>query len=64
VLVREVAPGSPAANAGLMPGDVVTSVNRRPVTNLEGFKALAGAKSGQVLLHLRRGRGALFLLIS
>jgi Do/DeqQ family serine protease len=64
VLVREVAPGSPAANAGLMPGDVVTSVNRRPVTSLEGFKALAGAKSGQILLHLRRGRGALFLLIS
>ena len=63
VLVKEVAPGSAAANAGLMPGDVVTSVNRRPVISLESFKALAGGKSGQILLHVRRGRGALFLLI-
>jgi serine protease Do/serine protease DegQ len=64
VLVKEVAPDSAAASAGLMPGDVVTSVNRRPVTSLDSFKALAGGKSGQILLHLRRGRGALFLLIS
>jgi serine protease Do/serine protease DegQ len=63
VLVKEVEPGSAAAEAGLMPGDVVTSVNRRPITSLDAFKALAGVKSGQVLLHLRRGRGALFLLI-
>jgi Do/DeqQ family serine protease len=63
VLVKEVMPGSPAANAGLMPGDVISSVNRRAVNNLDSFKALAGGKSGQILLHVRRGRGALFLLI-
>jgi serine protease Do/serine protease DegQ len=63
VLVKEVAPNSRAAELGLLPGDVITSVNRRPVTNLDSFKALAGVKSGQILLHVRRGRGALFLLI-
>jgi Do/DeqQ family serine protease len=63
VLVKEVAPGSAAADTGLTAGDVITSVNRRAVTNLENFAALAGGKSGQVLLHVRRGRGALFLLI-
>lgn len=33
VLVREVAPGSPAEQAGLRPGDLVVRVNGRPVRN-------------------------------
>jgi len=63
VVVAEIAPGSPAARAGLQQGDVITSVNRQPVKSLEDFRKLAGADADQLLLHVRRGRGALFLLI-
>lgn len=63
VVVSQVAPGSPAARAGLEPGDVITSVNRKPVKTLDEFRKLAGADQDQLLLHIRRGRGALFLLI-
>lgn len=63
VAVLAVRPGSPAARAGLRPGDVITSVNRESVSSVDEFYDLAGSDSGQLLLHIRRGGGALFLLI-
>jgi len=61
VLVQAVEPRSPAARAGLRPGDIVIGVNRQPVDDIESFVRLA--KSNTLLLHVRRGPGALFLLI-
>ncbi|MGH8460705.1 MAG: DegQ family serine endoprotease [Stenotrophobium sp.] len=63
VLVKTVDQGSAAAQAGLQPGDVITSVNRQPIQSMEQFRRLASAKSKQLLLHVRRGDGALFLLL-
>jgi Do/DeqQ family serine protease len=63
VLVKSVDPHGAAARAGLRQGDIVDSVNRQPIDGMETFQKLAGAKSGQLLLHIRRGNGALFLLL-
>ncbi|HXH02854.1 MAG TPA: DegQ family serine endoprotease [Candidatus Competibacteraceae bacterium] len=62
VLVADVARGSPAARAGLRPGDVITGVNRQAVTNTEELQRLAAA-GGDLLLNVQRGRSALFLLL-
>lgn len=62
VLVDNVESGSPAARAGLRKGDVITSVNRRAVTNTAEFQQLAAA-SNTLLLNVQRGRGALFLIL-
>jgi Do/DeqQ family serine protease len=62
ILVQNVEQGSPAARAGLRPGDVIVSVNRKPVKTMDEFSKLAGGK-GQLLLHLRRGQAGLFLLL-
>ncbi|MCG5510829.1 DegQ family serine endoprotease [Ectothiorhodospira lacustris] len=63
VLVARVAPGSPAARAGLRPGDLILSVNRRPVTSLEEVRQAAGTGGQRLLLNLRRDSSAFFLLL-
>jgi serine protease Do len=50
-LVVDVAPGSPAENAGLRRGVVVLEVNRKPVRGRDDLlKALKDVKSGSVVL--------------
>ncbi|WP_428313361.1 DegQ family serine endoprotease [Hydrocarboniphaga sp.] len=63
ILVKDVAVGSAAAHAGLRPDDVILSVNRQPVTTIDQFSKLAGPKATELLLHIQRGAGALFLII-
>ncbi|MGD8795486.1 MAG: DegQ family serine endoprotease [Thiohalophilus sp.] len=63
VLVSEVKQGSPAWNAGLRPGDVIVSVNRKPVKSVDQMRKVIG-NSEQLLLNIRRGNGALFLYLS
>ncbi|SFF48331.1 serine protease Do [Fontimonas thermophila] len=62
IVVQSVQPGSPAMRSGLRQGDIILSVNRKPVATLEEFRALTKSK-GQLLLHVRRGQGAMFLLL-
>ncbi len=63
VLVQAVAPRSAAARVGLRAKDIIIGINRRPVKNMAEFEKLAGVKGGELLLHIRRGNGALFLLL-
>ncbi len=49
--VGRVTPGSPAQQAGLQPGDVITELNLRPVTRAEDVStALAGLSPGDRLV--------------
>jgi len=61
--VTEVQEGSAAWQAHLREGDIILSVNRRPVQSLEEFQKLVGDKDPQILLNIQRGRTALFVLI-
>jgi len=62
VEVTEVEPGSPAAQAGLRKGDIITSVNRQAVASVEDVAGLAKGDD-TLLLHVVRGNSALFLVI-
>jgi serine protease Do len=66
VVVTQVTPGSPAAEAGMRRGDVVQEVNRKPVENVEDFgQAIEDAKSQESILFLiRRGESSLFVTVS
>jgi serine protease Do len=66
VVVTQVTPGSPAAEAGMRRGDVVQEVNRKPVENVEDFgQAIEEAKSQESILFLiRRGESSLFVTVS
>ena len=61
--VTEVEQGSPAWNAHLREGDIILSVNRRPVQTLKELQQIVGDKDSQILLNIQRGRTALFVLI-
>ena len=63
VEVLEVKRGSPAALAGLRPGDIIVSVNQQPVASVEEMRAALRKGRGGILLNVRRGNGALFLVI-
>ena len=59
ILVSDVTPGGPAAQAGLQRGDVITGVNGQPVTDVGHFRNLvAGTVPGTrvQLTILRNGR--------
>jgi serine protease Do len=48
VLVTQVKPGSFADEAGLVAGEVITEINKQPVTGLDQFQSLvSGLKAGQ-----------------
>ena len=63
VAVAEVDPNSPAGEY-LEQGDVIESINRQPVHNVEDFNRLAGGAKGQVLLRVNRQGVGMFLVIS
>lgn len=63
VEVLEVENGSRAARAGLRPGDIVLSVNRRAVPSLGAMQQMVERVNGAVALHVQRGQVRSFIVI-
>jgi S1-C subfamily serine protease len=59
VLINEVEPDSPAANAGLAPGDVIVAVNGQPILDFDNLRLnVANNKPGeQIRLDVLRPGG-------
>ena len=66
VVVTQVEPGSPAAEAGIQRGDVIQEVNRKPVKDVEDFVQKVEKAKGQesVLLFIQRGQNNLFAAVT
>ncbi|ETX02973.1 MAG: hypothetical protein ETSY1_01705 [Candidatus Entotheonella factor] len=65
VEVVAVRPGSPAAEAGLLSGDILLQVNRRAVGSIDDMKAaIAANDNDQLLLLVKRQQGNLFVALS
>ena len=60
VRVRAVAPGSPAAQVGLLPEDRIIAVNRTRITSLAQLREAAKGQTS-LLVQLRRGNQVLLL---
>ena len=65
VIVSNVMRGSPAAEAGIQPGHLITSVNREAVASVAEFKAAlrSGKDDDIVLLLVKDQRGARFVTL-
>jgi serine protease Do len=58
VVVAQVEEGSPAAEAGLLPGDIIKEIDRQPVRNVTDFRAQLAKRTGKdplLLLVSREG---------
>ncbi len=66
VVVARVREGSPSAEAGLQPGDVIVEANGQPVKTVEDLRrALAAQKPGEpTLLRLHRQDSSLFVAVT
>ena len=63
--ISAVRPGSPAARAGLEPGDVLLRLNNQPLGSTDAFREalIAARTSKSVLLLVRRGRLGYYLTL-
>jgi serine protease Do len=66
IVVTDVQAGSPAAMAGIRPGDVVRGVNRKRVASVREFKSAVGAlkASDPVVLLVRRNERSFCVTLS
>ena len=62
LLVRRVDPGSPAADRGLRPGDLITKINRMRVRNMADAKPLLRDARSIIIEVQRGGRSQLILM--
>jgi Do/DeqQ family serine protease len=63
IVAQRVQPRSPAARLGLRQGDVIIGVNRQRIATMQDFEKLAGADQAELLLHVRRGANAFFIVV-
>jgi serine protease DegQ len=60
IRIRAIAPGSPAAQAGLLADDRIIAVNRQRVTSLAELRA-AAKDQATLLVQLRRGNQVILI---
>jgi serine protease Do len=65
VVITRVDPDSTAAETGLERGDLIQEVNRKPINNVEQFRAaVRGASNQPLLLLINRGGSSSYVVIS
>lgn len=55
VVITEVEPGSVAEEAGLEAGDIISSINKKPIKNIADYRAAIKAAKGECLISTDKG---------
>jgi serine protease Do len=62
-VITEVSPGSPAAQAGLAPGDVIREIDKKPITSAQDAVAAMASGKGARLLRVTNASGSRFVTV-
>ena len=63
VLIVSVQRGTPAWRSGLRAGDVITTINKLQINNMQDFLAAVDNKEGSLVLRILRGDAAAFIVL-
>ncbi|WP_183410125.1 DegQ family serine endoprotease [Litorivivens lipolytica] len=63
VLVSEIEQGTAAARSGLRPGDIIVSANKQRVKTIAELRKAAKGSDKRLLLQVKRGRAALYIVL-
>ena len=65
VVVVDISRGSPAAEAGILRGDIIVSVNRKKVSSSAEYQRiiLQSARGGNVIILVRRGDASIYFAL-
>ena len=65
IVITKVQPGSPADDAGLQRGDVISRINNQPVRTVADYERVVteSSKNKSLLFLVRRGEGSMFLAL-
>jgi len=63
VVVTQVQPDSPAADAGIKRGDVVQEVNRQPVKSASDFRNAVSQSAKSLLLLIQRDDKTIYAVV-
>lgn len=63
VIVSSIAPNAAIGYNGLRPDDLIISVNRRRVKDMESFQKALSLSKSSILLQVRRSGGSLFIVV-
>jgi len=64
VVISDIDPNSPGAQAGLQQGDVIEGIGHQPVRTVADFNRLAAQAKGQTLLRINRQGNGIFMVIT
>ena len=64
VIISNVNPGSSADDAGLMKGDIIKEINRKPINSIDEYmNAMNNKKNSNMLVLVKRGRTSLWVVL-
>ncbi len=64
VVVTKIMPRSPALSIGLVPGDVIVELNRKPLKSLDSYHKLKRKTDRRIVLRVYRQGAHLYLVLS
>jgi len=64
IIITHVEPGSPAAESGLMKGDIIREINRQKIQTLKDYDTAIRKNRGSILFLIKRGRSTLWVSVN